>query len=109
MSLPSPNSQKLTATNFDLPSLHLLRPEIVVTLHDAEILAEVYLAMTGGQVALAIDDNVGGGMGGATEHQRFSTTIKRFLASSDAEQAHLEWLNALKDNNPQLAENWASV
>ena len=76
---------------------------------DAEILAEVYLAMTGGQVALAIDDDVGGGVGGATEHQRFSTTIKRFLASSDAEQAHLEWLNALKDNNPQLAENWASV
>ncbi|WP_438940676.1 DNA polymerase III subunit epsilon [Faucicola osloensis] len=76
---------------------------------DAEILAEVYLAMTGGQVALAIDDDVGGGVGGATEHQRFSTTIKRFLASSEAEQAHLEWLNALKDNNPQLAENWASV
>ena len=76
---------------------------------DAEILAEVYLAMTGGQVALAIDDEVGGGVGGTTEHQRFSTTIKRFLASSDAEQAHLEWLNALKDNNPQLAENWASV
>lgn len=76
---------------------------------DAEILAEVYLAMTGGQVALAIDDEVGGGGGGATEHQRFSTTIKRFLARSDAEQAHLEWLNALKDKNPQLAENWASV
>lgn len=25
-----------TATNFDLPSLHLLRPELEVTLHDAE-------------------------------------------------------------------------
>ena len=37
MSLPSPNPQKLTATNFDLPSLHLLRPEIAVTLHDAEM------------------------------------------------------------------------
>ena len=37
MSLPSPNSQKLTTTNFDLPSLHLLRPEIAVTLHDAEM------------------------------------------------------------------------
>ena len=37
MSLPSPNSQKLTVTNFDLPSLHLLRPEIAVTLHDAEM------------------------------------------------------------------------
>lgn len=37
MSLPSPNSQKLTVTNFDLPSLHLLRPELAVTLHDAEV------------------------------------------------------------------------
>lgn len=37
MSLPSPNSQKLTVTNFDLPSLHLLRPELAVTLHDAEM------------------------------------------------------------------------
>lgn len=37
MSMPSPNSQKLTATNFDLPSLHLLRPELAVILHDAEM------------------------------------------------------------------------
>lgn len=37
MSLPSPNSQKPTVTNFDLPSLHLLRPELAVTLHDAEM------------------------------------------------------------------------
>lgn len=37
MSMPSPNSQKLTVTNFDLPSLHLLRPELAVTLHDAEM------------------------------------------------------------------------
>lgn len=28
---------RMTATNFDLPSLHLLRQEIAVTLHDAEI------------------------------------------------------------------------
>lgn len=31
------NKQKLTATNFDLPSLHLLRPEIQTTLKDAEV------------------------------------------------------------------------
>lgn len=30
-------SQRMTATNFDLPSLHLLRQEIAVTLHDAEM------------------------------------------------------------------------
>ena len=28
---------RMTATNFDLPSLHLLRQEIAVTLHDAEM------------------------------------------------------------------------
>lgn len=76
---------------------------------DAEILAEVYLAMTGGQVALAIDDEVGGGASGATEHQRFATAVKRFLASREAEQAHQDWLNTLTDKNPQLAETWASV
>lgn len=31
------DSAKMTATNFDLPSLHLLRHEIAVTLHDAEM------------------------------------------------------------------------
>nr|WP_315043150.1 hypothetical protein [uncultured Moraxella sp.] len=30
------NIEKITATNFDLPSLHLLRPEIETTLKDAE-------------------------------------------------------------------------
>ena len=30
-------SPRMTATNFDLPSLHLLRQEIAVTLHDAEM------------------------------------------------------------------------
>lgn len=37
MTQPLQAPQKLTATNFDLPSLHLLRPEIAVTLHDAEM------------------------------------------------------------------------
>lgn len=37
MSMPRPNSQTLTVTNFDLPSLHVLRPELAVTLHDAEM------------------------------------------------------------------------
>lgn len=37
MSMPRPHSQKITVTNFDLPSLHLLRPELTVTLHDAEM------------------------------------------------------------------------
>lgn len=37
MSMPRPNSQTLTVTNFDLPSLHVLRPELAVMLHDAEM------------------------------------------------------------------------
>lgn len=37
MSNAQPTAPRMTATNFDLPSLHLLRQEIAVTLHDAEM------------------------------------------------------------------------
>ena len=73
---------------------------------DAEILAEVYLAMTGGQVALAIDDVVGGGISGAGEHQRFNIAVPRVHASAQDEQAHLDWLQALAGKHPQLVTNW---
>lgn len=73
---------------------------------DAEILAEVYLAMTGGQVSLGIDDG-DMGIGGNHEHQRFDgVAVRRFLATADSETAHQNWLNALKDQHPALAENW---
>lgn len=36
MNVPAATT-RMTATNFDLPSLHLLRQEIAVTLHDAEM------------------------------------------------------------------------
>lgn len=75
---------------------------------DAEILAEVYLAMTGGQVSLAIDDMASGGMG-AGEHLRFTTSVARYIADESTEQAHLAWINTLKDKNPQLAERWSLV
>lgn len=73
---------------------------------DAEILAEVYLAMTGGQVSLGIDDG-DMGIGDNHEHQRFDgVAVGRFLATADSETAHQNWLNALKDQHPALAENW---
>ncbi len=74
---------------------------------DAEILADVYLAMTGGQVSLAIDDDIIGATG-IIEHLHFKQKTKRFVASEASEQAHLDWLNSLKDNYPQLVENWNS-
>ncbi len=76
---------------------------------DAEILADVYLAMTGGQVALAIDDDIGNGTDGGAEHLQFSTTVKRFFANSEIEQAHQAWLSAFRDKNPTLADNWAKM
>lgn len=75
---------------------------------DAEILAEVYLAMTGGQVSLGIDDGATGASGGV-EHQHFSQNVQRFLASTSDEQAHLDWLNSLKQKYPMLASNWGIV
>lgn len=72
---------------------------------DAEILAEVYLAMTGGQVTLAIDDEVGGGSG-VGEHLRFTTPVKHYHASADTEAAHQAWLAGLVGKHPQLGERW---
>lgn len=72
---------------------------------DAEILAEVYLAMTGGQVSLDIDDQKIGA-DGSYEHQRFDSPVARFFAKSDDEQAHLDWLNELQSKYEKLADNW---
>lgn len=72
---------------------------------DAEILAEVFLAMTGGQVSLGIDDSVGG-VSGTGEHRKFNAPVARFMADEQTEQQHLEWINALKDKNPALLERW---
>lgn len=70
---------------------------------DAEILAEVYLAMTGGQASLAFDDDMGGGI---IQHLRFTTPVQRFVANEDVENAHLAWLQQLVGKNEQLAKNW---
>lgn len=73
---------------------------------DAEILAEVYLAMTGGQVSLAIDDGMGIGTSGTGEHARFDAPVARFYADSQAQSEHDAWLHSLAQKHPQLASNW---
>lgn len=72
---------------------------------DAEILAEVYLAMTGGQVTLAIDDDMVDSMG-VIEHTHFSVPVKYHSASDTVEQAHQQWLTSLANKYPKLTENW---
>lgn len=73
---------------------------------DAEILAEVYLAMTGGQVSLAIDDGGSMGVDGSVEHSRFDTPVARFVVDDQVEATHLAWLTDLAKKHPQLASNW---
>lgn len=73
---------------------------------DAEILAEVYLAMTGGQVSLAIDDGGSMGADGNSEHIRFDSPVMRAVANRETESAHLAWLESLTGKYPQLAQNW---
>lgn len=70
---------------------------------DAEILAEVYLAMTGGQVALAIDEEIGGGTG---SHRRFDVPVKRYTANAATEAAHRAWLDAQREQYAALPEGW---
>lgn len=72
---------------------------------DAEILAEVYLTMTGGQVSLGIDDSVGG-VAGSGEHRRFDLPVARFMADETTENAHLAWITRLKTEHPMLLERW---
>lgn len=69
---------------------------------DSEILAEVYLAMTGGQVALAIDvDTQSEGEG---SHADFSHLAAQILTANAPLTDHVNWVASLLDKYPQLAE-----
>ncbi|WP_392560086.1 DNA polymerase III subunit epsilon [Orbus mooreae] len=75
------------------------------TLHgallDAEILAEVYLAMTGGQTSLSFNHEDGGqvnsasGQGGAQKIHRDHFNLKIIKASDDELVIHNEWLDKI--------------
>ena len=68
---------------------------------DSEILAEVYLAMTGGQVTLAIEEDTDTD-GGQTAHASFANLANLLLASTADETADQSWYTALAEDYPAL-------
>ena len=68
---------------------------------DSEILAEVYLAMTGGQVTLAIEDDLQ--MDGvAAAHTHFTSLASLLLESSADDTANNHWYASLAEDYPEL-------
>ena len=70
---------------------------------DSEILAEVYLAMTGGQVTLAIEDDPQSD-GGHTAHTSFADLANLLMMSSSNESANQSWYAALVEDYPALED-----
>ncbi|MFZ3143921.1 DNA polymerase III subunit epsilon [Psychrobacter glacincola] len=68
---------------------------------DSEILAEVYLAMTGGQVTLGIEDDTQAD-GGHTAHASFTSLAALLLESSTDERANQSWYTSLAEDYPEL-------
>ena len=70
---------------------------------DSEILAEVYLAMTGGQVTLAIEDDLQtDGDGDGAAHTHFSSLASLLLESSTDDTANHNWYASLVEDYPEL-------
>lgn len=73
---------------------------------DSEILAEVYLAMTGGQVSLAIEeDSIS--EDGQTTHANFANLAALLLESSKDEQANQDWFTNLAADYPVMSDSLA--
>ncbi len=74
--------------------------ELHGALLDAEILADVYLAMTGGQTALSLDATSAGEQHGAGDIQRLATdrAVLPVIGPNEAEaSAHEDWLATLDE------------
>lgn len=71
---------------------------------DSEILAEVYLAMTGGQVALAIEDDAEAD-GGHTAHASFASLAAMLLESKADSSANQSWFAGLAEDYPDIKTN----
>lgn len=71
---------------------------------DSEILAEVYLAMTGGQVALAIEDDAEAD-GGHTAHANFASLASMLLQSKADSSANQSWFAGLAEDYPDIKAN----
>lgn len=68
---------------------------------DSEILAEVYLAMTGGQVSLAIEeDSRSDGM--PTAHTSFAALASLLVSSKSEQSANLQWYSDLAEKYPEI-------
>lgn len=74
---------------------------------DSEILAEVYLAMTGGQVALAIDDDAGDD--GETAHAHFEKLANLLISDSADTSEHEQWLAKISDKFPAVQDVWGAT
>ncbi len=70
---------------------------------DSEILAEVYLAMTGGQVLLAIDDD---GDDGEVHHQTFSELASMLVVDNADVSLHDKWFDDIHEKFPAVEEVW---
>ncbi len=68
---------------------------------DSEILAEVYLAMTGGQVTLAIEEDSQSDGGQAT-HANFAALASLLLNSSSDEAGNQVWFTNLAQEHPEI-------
>lgn len=73
---------------------------------DSEILAEVYLAMTGGQVSLAIEEESHSD-GGQTTHAQFATLAALLVESSSDHSEHQSWFASLADKYPEIKTKMA--
>lgn len=68
---------------------------------DSEILAEVYLAMTGGQVTLGIEED-SQTEGGHTAHSNFANLAALLVDSAADRTANEAWFANLAEKNPEL-------
>ena len=68
---------------------------------DAEILSDVYLAMTGGQVSLDIDasSNDHQTSSGVSQHQKIEVDLPVIYASPDELEAHQQWMDKYQEKN----------
>ncbi|MHA7925848.1 MAG: DNA polymerase III subunit epsilon [Marinobacter sp.] len=76
---------------------------------DAEILADVYLLLTGGQTALSLDANAenGGGNGGIRRLPEDRESLSVFRASAAESEAHEEFMSMLEKQAGETV--WAKL
>ncbi len=70
---------------------------------DSEILAEVYLAMTGGQVSLGIEED-SNSEGGQTTHAHFAHLAALLLETRQDDDANRQWFTSLAEDYPEMGD-----